>query len=105
VPVTAALHRAERYARETVPAFNAYLYFRIGYWLGKRFAQLLYLGDQWRTERGAAVGQKRLSPKQTLDESTQASERPGALQPTLGGSVGAKSETPTRVALLSERIL
>jgi hypothetical protein len=63
------------------------------------------VGDQWRTERGAAVGQKRLSPKQTLDESTQASERPGALQPTLGGSVGAKSETPTRVALLSERIL
>ncbi|MGH8720568.1 MAG: 1-acyl-sn-glycerol-3-phosphate acyltransferase [Burkholderiales bacterium] len=42
VPVTAALHRAERYARETVPAFNAYLYFRIGYWLGKRLAQLLY---------------------------------------------------------------
>jgi len=42
VPVTAALHRVERYARETVPAFNAYLYFRIGYWLGKRVAQLLY---------------------------------------------------------------
>jgi glycerol-3-phosphate O-acyltransferase len=42
VPVTAALHRAERYARETVPAFNAYLYFRIGYWLGKSLAQLLY---------------------------------------------------------------
>jgi glycerol-3-phosphate O-acyltransferase len=32
----------ERYARETVPAFNAYLYFRIGYWIGKRVAQLLY---------------------------------------------------------------
>ena len=42
VSVTAALHRVERYARETVPAFNAYLYFRIGYWLGKRLAQLLY---------------------------------------------------------------
>ncbi|MDH3320984.1 MAG: 1-acyl-sn-glycerol-3-phosphate acyltransferase [Betaproteobacteria bacterium] len=42
VSVIAALHRVERYARETVPAFNAYLYFRIGYWLGKRFAQLLY---------------------------------------------------------------
>jgi len=42
IPLTAALHRAERYARETVPAFNAYLYFRIGYWLGKRLAQLLY---------------------------------------------------------------
>jgi glycerol-3-phosphate O-acyltransferase len=25
-----------------VPAFNAYLYFRIGYWVGKRVAQLLY---------------------------------------------------------------
>jgi glycerol-3-phosphate O-acyltransferase len=32
----------ERYARETVPAFNAYLYFRIGYWIGKRVAQTLY---------------------------------------------------------------
>jgi glycerol-3-phosphate O-acyltransferase len=32
----------ERYARDTVPAFNAYLYFRIGYWLGKRLAQTLY---------------------------------------------------------------
>ncbi|MGE3160721.1 MAG: 1-acyl-sn-glycerol-3-phosphate acyltransferase [Burkholderiales bacterium] len=42
IPLTAALHRAERHARETVPAFNAYLYFRIGYWLGKRLAQLLY---------------------------------------------------------------
>jgi len=42
VPLAAALHRVERYARETVPAFNAYLYFRIGYWFGKRLAQLLY---------------------------------------------------------------
>ncbi len=42
VSVTAALHRVERYARETVPAFNAYLYFRVGYWVGKRVAQLLY---------------------------------------------------------------
>jgi glycerol-3-phosphate O-acyltransferase len=42
VPVTAALHRVERYAREIVPAFNAYLYFRIGYWVSKRLAQLLY---------------------------------------------------------------
>ncbi|HEX5091946.1 MAG TPA: 1-acyl-sn-glycerol-3-phosphate acyltransferase, partial [Burkholderiales bacterium] len=42
IPVTAALRRAERYARDTVPAFNAYLYFRVGYWLGKRLAQMLY---------------------------------------------------------------
>jgi glycerol-3-phosphate O-acyltransferase len=36
------LRIVERYARETVPAFNAYLYFRIGYWIGKRVAQMLY---------------------------------------------------------------
>jgi glycerol-3-phosphate O-acyltransferase len=42
VPVLVALQLVERYARETVPAFNAYLYFRIGYWFGKRVAQLLY---------------------------------------------------------------
>src|SRR3990172_6381349 len=31
-----------RYAREIVPAFNAYIYFRVGYWLAGRFARLLY---------------------------------------------------------------
>ena len=31
-----------RYAREIVPAFNAYVYFRIGYWLAKTFARLVY---------------------------------------------------------------
>jgi glycerol-3-phosphate O-acyltransferase len=36
------MKRVERYAREIVPAFNAYLYFRIGYWLGRRLAQSLY---------------------------------------------------------------
>ena len=30
------------YAREIVPAFNAYLYFRLGYWLAKKIARLLY---------------------------------------------------------------
>jgi len=34
--------RVDRYAREIVPAFNAYFYFRIGYWLSKKFATLLY---------------------------------------------------------------
>ena len=42
VPVLTAMQIVEHYARETVPAFNAYLYFRTGYWLGKRVAQLLY---------------------------------------------------------------
>jgi glycerol-3-phosphate O-acyltransferase len=32
----------DRYAREIVPAFNAYLYFRVGYWLAKGLAKLLY---------------------------------------------------------------
>jgi glycerol-3-phosphate O-acyltransferase len=36
------LARVERYARETVPAFNAYLYFRLGYWLAKTFARAIY---------------------------------------------------------------
>lgn len=42
IPMEAAQSIVERYARETVPAFNAYLYFRIGYWIGRRVAQTLY---------------------------------------------------------------
>jgi len=34
--------RVDRCAREIVPAFNAYFYFRIAYWLSKRLATLLY---------------------------------------------------------------
>jgi glycerol-3-phosphate O-acyltransferase len=42
VPVEIALGIVETYAREIVPAFNAYLYFRVGYWLGRGIARLLY---------------------------------------------------------------
>ena len=42
VPLDTVQAMVERYARETVPAFNAYLYFRIGYWIGRRVAQALY---------------------------------------------------------------
>src|SRR5262249_34972695 len=38
VPVLTSLKIVEGYAREIVPAFNAYLYFRIGYWIGRRVA-------------------------------------------------------------------
>jgi glycerol-3-phosphate O-acyltransferase len=31
-----------KFAREIVPAFNAYIYFRVGYWLAERIARLLY---------------------------------------------------------------
>ena len=40
--VPAALKKAEKYAREIVPAFNAYMYFRVGYWLGRTLARMLY---------------------------------------------------------------
>jgi len=36
------LNRAERYAREIVPAFNAYAYFRIGNWVGRKVSKGLY---------------------------------------------------------------
>ena len=42
VPLPVLLATVERYAREIVPAFNAYLYFRIGYWIGRKIAQGLY---------------------------------------------------------------
>ena len=42
IPVVVALDIVEGYAREIVPAFNAYLYFRIGYWIGRGVARLLY---------------------------------------------------------------
>jgi len=41
-PRQVLIRRVERYAREIVPAFNVYFYFRVGYWLSKRAAQLLY---------------------------------------------------------------
>ena len=42
MPRTVAQAEALRYAREIVPAFNAYIYFRVGYWLAGRCARLLY---------------------------------------------------------------
>jgi glycerol-3-phosphate O-acyltransferase len=42
VPLPVAMKRVETYAREIIPAFNAYLYFRIGYWLGRALARTLY---------------------------------------------------------------
>jgi glycerol-3-phosphate O-acyltransferase len=42
LPRDVVSQRVDRYAREIVPAFNAYLYFRIGYWLAKALAKKLY---------------------------------------------------------------
>ena len=41
-PREVLIGRVERYAREIVPAFNAYAYFRVGHYLARRTAQLLY---------------------------------------------------------------
>ncbi len=42
VPRDVVMARVERHAREIVPAFNAYAYFRIGYWVARRTARVLY---------------------------------------------------------------
>ena len=42
VPRDVLIRRVERHAREIVPSFNAWAYFRIGYALARRTAQLLY---------------------------------------------------------------
>ena len=50
-----ALARVDRYAREIVPAFNAYLYFRIGYWLAQaRWRSSLYRVRLGYTDSGGA---------------------------------------------------
>jgi glycerol-3-phosphate O-acyltransferase len=42
IPNVVAVEKVERYAREIVPSFNAYIYFRLGTWLSKTVARFLY---------------------------------------------------------------
>ena len=42
MPLEVVQKKVVNYAREIVPSFNAYLYFRIGYWIAKKIARLLY---------------------------------------------------------------
>jgi glycerol-3-phosphate O-acyltransferase len=42
MPRAVVMAEIERYARETVPSFNAYAYFRVGYWVAKKTARILY---------------------------------------------------------------
>ena len=42
IPLTTAMKRVEVYASEIVPRFNAYLYFRVGYWIGRAISRLFY---------------------------------------------------------------
>ncbi len=42
MPREVVVAKVERYAHEIVPSFNAYAYFRIGYWIARGAARLLY---------------------------------------------------------------
>jgi len=42
MPREAVQERLRRYAQEIVPAFNAYIYFRLGYWFARNLARSLY---------------------------------------------------------------
>jgi glycerol-3-phosphate O-acyltransferase len=42
MPLEMVQKKVMLYAREIVPSFNAYFYFRIGYWIAKKVARLLY---------------------------------------------------------------
>ena len=41
-PLSATWHRVDRLAREIVPSFNAWIYFRVGYALARGVARLIY---------------------------------------------------------------
>ncbi|HEY8250691.1 MAG TPA: 1-acyl-sn-glycerol-3-phosphate acyltransferase [Burkholderiales bacterium] len=63
IPIGTAFKKIESYAREIVPAFNAYLYFRTGYWLGRRVARLLY---RVRVGYVDGPGLERIDPSATV---------------------------------------
>ncbi len=62
-PLSAAWQRVDRYAREIVPSFNAYLYFRIGYALARGLARMLYRVRIGYVDEAALA---RINPKSTL---------------------------------------
>lgn len=63
LPRNVAIERVERYAREIVPAFNAYVYFRVGYWLAKTFARMIYRVRLGYTDSESLAA---LNPKSTV---------------------------------------
>ncbi len=42
VPREVLMEKVQNYAREIVPSFNAFMYYRIGFWLSKKLAKMLY---------------------------------------------------------------
>jgi glycerol-3-phosphate O-acyltransferase len=63
MPREVAVAKVERYAHEIVPSFNAYAYFRIGYWIARGAARLLY-----RVRLGSSdeVGLAQIPPNATV---------------------------------------
>ena len=55
--------RVHGYAREIVPAFNAYVYFRVGYWLAKTFARTIYRVRLGYTDEQALAA---INPRSTV---------------------------------------
>ncbi len=62
-PLPQVWKRIDRYAREIVPSFNAYLYFRIGYALARAAARTLYRVRIGHIEEGALAG---IDPRSTV---------------------------------------
>jgi glycerol-3-phosphate O-acyltransferase len=63
MPRDLVMARIAAYAREIVPAFNAYFYFRVGYWLGRKIARLLYRVRVGYTD---TEGLSRVAPNATV---------------------------------------
>ena len=62
-PITVTMQRINTYAREIVPAFNAYVYFRLGYWMSKTFARFVYRVRLGYTDSASLAA---INPKSTV---------------------------------------
>ncbi len=63
MPREVAQEFARKYAHEIVPSFNAYIYFRLGYWVAKWVARLLYRVRVGFIDRNSLGG---VSPEATV---------------------------------------
>jgi glycerol-3-phosphate O-acyltransferase len=63
MPREVVMEKIGRYAREIVPAFNAYAYFRFGYWLARNLARSLY---RVRLGYSDEEGLSRIAPRSTI---------------------------------------
>ncbi len=63
MPREIALDQVRRYAREIVPAFNAYIYFRVGYWIAKNISRSIYRVRIGYTDDAGLAGVPETDPK------------------------------------------